>query len=385
LVEQIEELVDTNLEQIKQEEESILLEKATIDQKVSKSKKLLHEEYSILEERKNLKLQRRNQALLKENELKQREIELTKREEELSLKYADSEKNHKELEFRLQELNEKHNDLKYKKEFYEALDKRQTATETLISAVEQKEQEVQKMQKLLENLKQEKAAMEKQAMEKSQHILKQLEIYRNYGLTPKQKALDDFLKSIKREMKKRKITFPKCFISYAWEEEEQKRSFLQSYLRHIKSDLEKAGIKVLLDISNLISNMQEYMKHEIDTSDFILFIGTPRLKERLEVQHSHIYFEYMCIRDKLKKKPNALLPIFLEGNNYEHSFLDEILKIHLIRDFRNENDYLKNLTSLANPIGLIPTILDLSTDKDYKQYLKSFETSLKLIASEEKL
>ncbi|MGI9214165.1 MAG: toll/interleukin-1 receptor domain-containing protein, partial [Gammaproteobacteria bacterium] len=78
-----------------------------------------------------------------------------------------------------------------------------------------------------------------------------------------------------------KIATHSCFISYAWENGEDNVK-LQTWLSDLKEDLEMVGIKTFLDIDNMHGKMKPRMEENIEQSGFVLLIGTPKFKERVE-------------------------------------------------------------------------------------------------------
>lgn len=78
-----------------------------------------------------------------------------------------------------------------------------------------------------------------------------------------------------------KIATHPCFISYAWENGEDNVK-LQTWLSDLKEDLEMVGIKTFLDIDNMHGKMKPRMEENIEQSGFVLLIGTPKFKERVE-------------------------------------------------------------------------------------------------------
>jgi TIR domain len=169
---------------------------------------------------------------------------------------------------------------------------------------------------------------------------------------------------------------PKCFISYAWDPNPEKNEKLQAWLRKLQHDLMHAGIDVRLDVTNMNGNIKEYMQQGIQECDFILLIGTPYFKQRIEqYPESCVAFEVSLAKQKAEMKSKCLLPILFEGN-YDESFPKDF-KNYLIRDFRNQQNYRDSMIQLENPLGLIPSIYEITfVDKDYKQLLKTYRIQI---------
>ena len=158
---------------------------------------------------------------------------------------------------------------------------------------------------------------------------------------------------------------PTCFISYTWPPAGQARDRLHQRLTSLKRDLEALGATVYLDITNLSSNINAYMDR-IDECDYVLLIGTPRLKARVaESDGNNMKYEYERIKQKLVLTPECLLPLMLEGD-FRTAFPDDIGQI-LFRDFRLSNQgwaqgreiYLHSMADFS-PVGLIPALYKLS-------------------------
>eukprot|EP01099_Mayorella_cantabrigiensis_P002430 TRINITY_DN2060_c0_g1_i2.p1 TRINITY_DN2060_c0_g1~~TRINITY_DN2060_c0_g1_i2.p1 ORF type:complete len:163 (+),score=26.95 TRINITY_DN2060_c0_g1_i2:74-562(+) len=132
------------------------------------------------------------------------------------------------------------------------------------------------------------------------------------GISPGRVIIKDFLKECKLLIKDKCFAFssPRCFISYAWEQDKQKNEQLQRRLEILKEDLEKLGAVVQLDIRNLQSSLTEFMKKGIENSDYIFLIGTPRLKERLAEMGATLnnaQYEFEEIKKKSATNPKLSL------------------------------------------------------------------------------
>lgn len=79
--------------------------------------------------------------------------------------------------------------------------------------------------------------------------------------------------------------YPKAFISYAWEdmadeEGQMENRALQDRLLTLQEDLEYIGIRTFIDLKYMHGDMRQTMKQNLEDSDFIILIGTPRLKKK---------------------------------------------------------------------------------------------------------
>jgi len=201
-------------------------------------------------------------------------------------------------------------------------------------------------------------------------------LQRKLKYSEQRKFFEQFLAKVKIEMIDvlKKIP-PICFISYAWEIEKNKTDKLQKILVQLKIDLSTAGVKVILDITDMKSSMTHFMIENVKNSDFVLFIGTPTLKEKLKKRDTNAYLEYYNIMQRYNlaqiDKKNFLLPLIVEGDRTT-SFPDAFERTFLLRDFTDWDDfnkYIDNLASISNPKGLLPTIFDIDiSNKEYESY-----------------
>ena len=65
----------------------------------------------------------------------------------------------------------------------------------------------------------------------------------------------------------------KCFISYAWWPDDDKNAALQAQLLKLKEDLQKTGIDVMLDWTNMEGDIDVYMRDGIQTSYRVLLVS----------------------------------------------------------------------------------------------------------------
>jgi len=124
--------------------------------------------------------------------------------------------------------------------------------------------------------------------------------------------------------------------------------------------------------------MRHCMQKNIEASDFIFLIGTPRLKERIAQQDTNAAFEFNHILAKVQKNPNAFLPLLYQGE-FNTAFPD-ILTGVLIRDFRDLARYPHLMVGLIHPLGIFPSLYPtLMGDKEYKALLVGFVAKLQNI------
>ena len=143
----------------------------------------------------------------------------------------------------------------------------------------------------------------------------------------KRMIFDDFLanaKALLAEIYKTK-PYPKVFISYAWEDEQSTEGKsankgLQKRLITLQEDLESLGIETFIDLKYMQGHMRQTMKQHLDAADFVIVIGTPRLKKRAAQDRLFLapYFDPKAI----PKTGNQL--VLVEGRDaYALYYLEE--------------------------------------------------------------
>lgn len=175
---------------------------------------------------------------------------------------------------------------------------------------------------------------------------------------------------------------PMCFISYAWEDNSTQagRDSNEAWhkkLSRIKNDLERLGAKVFLDIYNMHGHMPAQMKDNIEKSDFIILIGTPRLMARLNgPRPTNVKFEWGLIKEKMRLSPHCLIPLLFEGS-FATAFPAEVSNDQLVLDMSKDDAHEPIMANLANPLGIIPNIFGIHhmapTDLIMQRYRTSSE------------
>lgn len=211
----------------------------------------------------------------------------------------------------------------------------------------------------------------------------QLRIFEQYGVSPIERALNTFLKELKRSplLNQR---LPQIFISYAWEDTttpagRTANERLQGQLLRLERYLEKLGATVWLDVTSLHGNMNHYMETKLAASRYVLLIGTPRLKARIEQRpDSAVAFEFSRIQARNAADPTCLIPVLLEGDR-DNAFPPGVQQ-HFVHDLCEEGAWPRKLAQLAGPnenCGLIPTLYGLTASSDkhtgaYKSYASAW-------------
>ena len=164
---------------------------------------------------------------------------------------------------------------------------------------------------------------------------------------------------------------PQVFLSYAWEAANTpKLTHLHTLLKQLNADLEMAGLTPWLDIKRMTGELKEQMRLGIQDSQYVLLIGTNRYAERTKPgSQTNVREELDFTLVEAKKSPDFLLPLMLEGD-YSTTFPTTVSR-HLIRDCRtwysleqgqwqSQENYIKGLTQLEDPIGILPSLLGLN-------------------------
>jgi len=160
--------------------------------------------------------------------------------------------------------------------------------------------------------------------------------------------------------------FPCAFLSYAWDPDENKNYELQEWLLKIKRDLQIVGITVFLDIRNMQLNMSETMKTNIEKSDYIFIVCTPRLKERAEESTNPDNINNLQIElNHIKNTNKEIIPLLIEGDLTSSLPSNPInLKNYFAYNFTKAS-YYKLLIHYEKPKGIIPVLLNGNNNENY--------------------
>ncbi len=111
------------------------------------------------------------------------------------------------------------------------------------------------------------------------------------------------------------------------------------------------------------------------TNDFLEFVFA-RLKARSIKRVSNVQFELGIALDRAQKNSKMLIPLIVKGDHTE-SF-PKVMQNNLIRDFRSENHYYLQMSSLSSPLGILPAICpELMRNRDYANLLFDFKKAMK--------
>jgi len=309
----------------------------------------------------------------------------------------------------------------------------QTLVEENQRNLEQSLENEKKMKLLLED--QRKLKLEnkrlKEAWEKAnqdtraqvEYLSKYLEIFKQHGLSPQERAFWEILEDMKRSFEHYQLQAPRIFISYAWESNMDSNEHLQQWLGRFASSLEKLGSKLFFDLYDMGGELTETMRRNINQSNCFIVICTPHWKQRIltgltpsledciennrfveletklkslgtDQQDSNFVpannaaFEFLNIWAKVKKQPNSNTLIFLHfRGTFEEAVLPQA-KQYLIRTVTQHTDEerFEVLFSLSRPLGIIPSLFGLRNDglgyclRAYEANLEKYKMKMKNIA-----
>ncbi len=139
-----------------------------------------------------------------------------------------------------------------------------------------------------------------------------------------------------------KLPKPECFISYAWGDKDQER-WVE---RNLATDLQKAGINVLLDKwenARIGANVMRFIER-IEQCDKIIVVGTPSYREKYANKKTGIGFVVATEGDLMAPRMlgteadrESVLPVLLAGDVKQS--LPLWLQGRVYADFRNERAY----------------------------------------------
>jgi small GTP-binding protein len=145
---------------------------------------------------------------------------------------------------------------------------------------------------------------------------------------------------------------PRCFLSYAWDSPAHGRWVLA-----LAKDLRKAGIDLIFDQWNPPGTSLAEFIEQIDTADFVLPVGTPKLLEYYQSKAAEhvVAAELHLIASLVMKRPEMrkrVIPLLRSGSQ-EASF-PPLLRDRVPLDFRSADDYFARLIDLILTLYGIP-------------------------------
>ena len=164
---------------------------------------------------------------------------------------------------------------------------------------------------------------------------------------------------------------PSCFISYAWSTPEN-----DDWVARLAKDLEEAGVKALLDRRDnaaIGSNIARFIGR-IETSDFIIVVGTPLYLEKYRNRSPDMgrvaAAEMDLINTRLigtEEEKNSVLPLLREGE--PKTALPSLMRGRVCGNFQHEDNYLESLFDLILTLYSIP--FNNATAEGFRESLRS--------------
>jgi hypothetical protein len=176
-------------------------------------------------------------------------------------------------------------------------------------------------------------------------VLKQterLEVEEQRWLATRRSRFEQVLFKLSSYVEGRNQSRPDCFISYAWGD----KRWEQWVEGNLASDLQKAGISVILDRwenSRIGSNVARFVDR-IEKCSFVIVVGTPLYRRKYENRDTSTGYivaaELDLIANRLtgtEPQKDSVLPVLLEGE--KTTSLPPLLHGRVFGDFRNERAY----------------------------------------------
>jgi DNA repair exonuclease SbcCD ATPase subunit len=377
------------------------------------------EKQSELDKIQAIQSQKNENFLAKQQQMEKEREELLRDQETLSQQYQTL-----SLKLSLMETQQQEQVMKYEKDMHDF--------QQLQKSLEQSQLDLGRRENEYES-KLRMANSAKEALEKAQHevnakaelLAKQLQIFQKHGLHPKERAFQQMLGDLRHLFKKHRLPSPKCFISYAWEDNSttvgrDANLYMQQWIERLTNDLQKLGMQVFFDLQNMCGNLKLTMMKNISESDQFIIICTPRWKERIEEgltstlkncieknqlealdrglqlaetdqssefnPKNNATFEFVHIWKR--SGSCSIIPVCLTGSipNATVSCLRSLF-IRKIDDIHKDESYYGMLINLFNPLGIIPDFYQIQNVgqrecfKDYKILFERFDTIIRSIDS----
>lgn len=161
----------------------------------------------------------------------------------------------------------------------------------------------------------------------------------------------------------RDLPRPKCFISYAWGQTEEEKRHDVWVERSLATDLQKAGIDVILDRwenARIGANISRFVER-ITKSDRIVVVGTPLYARKYANEDSGAGYVVAAEGDLITKRmrgteaqKETVAPVLLAGS--EDSAFPPLLQGRVFADFRDERAYFVTAFDLILSLyGIAPS------------------------------
>ena len=182
------------------------------------------------------------------------------------------------------------------------------------------------------------------------------EVEENYRAADKRSRFEQVLFHLNTYVTEQKIAVPECFISYAWGDPEQE-CWVE---RRLATDLQKAGIKVILDRWHNISGSSiSRFIDQLENVDRIVVVGTIAYRKKYDNKDPDsgtvVAAECMLINTRMRgveKLKDTIIPVLLEGT-FAKSF-PPCLSDKVYSDFRKPESYFDKALDLLLSLYHIP-------------------------------
>jgi len=176
------------------------------------------------------------------------------------------------------------------------------------------------------------------------------------AIAERRTAFESALVSVKGLLRDRPVKkkHPTCFICYAWGVEKH-----VEWVKNLAKDMRKTDINALIDRwDNLSGDSISEFTDKIESSDYVLVIGTPELLQKYQSKKSdHVVTAelrlILTIQSQPKRYGRKIIPILLDGNP-DKSFPPQ-LEDSVRFDFRDESLYFVSLLKLIWHIYKLPS------------------------------
>ena len=175
------------------------------------------------------------------------------------------------------------------------------------------------------------------------------EVEANRLAADRRTRFEQVLFRLKNHVTEQKIDVPECFISYAWGDPDQELWVERS----MAMDLQKAGIKVVLDRwenARIGASVPRFVER-VGKTDRVIVVGTSLYRKKYENNEPMRGFVVAAEGDLIGKRmigaeagKESVLPVLLEGT--EESAFPLLLQGRVYADFRNKEDYFDTMFEL---------------------------------------
>jgi hypothetical protein len=143
---------------------------------------------------------------------------------------------------------------------------------------------------------------------------------------------------------------PKCFISYAHEDDEHK-----SWVRTLATAMTNSGIEILLDTWDLQlgADMLQYMETSIRDSDFVLLICSPTFA--VKANQGGVGWEKAVVTGEIygaSSNATKFVPVLRKGEAAKA--LPSYLRSKVYIDFRKDGDFSSSFEDLLRHLYKVP-------------------------------